>query len=135
MSRETPIRFALEVGDEAAPDLPRDLFVDFAGIEAADVVRLEDVGVDVHLVDCVAGHDVTPSCNQSASSCRRAPRRQSTITLRPTWQLRPTMASRMHASRLMRQFGQMMAPSMTAVLLDLRLPADHRVGADRALPP
>ena len=40
------------------------------------------------------------------------------------------MASRTTASRLTRQFGQMMAPLDRRVLFDLRLPADHRVRAD-----
>ena len=31
MSRETPIRRRLQIGGEAAADLPRDLFVDLAG--------------------------------------------------------------------------------------------------------
>ena len=38
--------FGLQIGDEAAADLPRGILVDFAGIQAADVVRLENGRVD-----------------------------------------------------------------------------------------
>ena len=46
-----------EVDDEAAANLPRDLFVDFARVESADVVGLEDLRIDAHRVSCIAGHD------------------------------------------------------------------------------
>ena len=45
MSRDTAMRFALQVGDEAAADQPRRVLVDFLGIESANVVGLEDAGL------------------------------------------------------------------------------------------
>ena len=48
MSRDTAIRFAPRYADEAAADQPRRVLVDLGRIEAADVVGLEDGGIDAH---------------------------------------------------------------------------------------
>ena len=46
MSRDTAIRFAFEIGDEAAADRRAASSLTSLGIEPADVVGLEDVGID-----------------------------------------------------------------------------------------
>ena len=43
MSRDTPMRFGVEIGDERAADVARGRLVDLGRVEAADVVGLEDV--------------------------------------------------------------------------------------------
>jgi hypothetical protein len=48
--------FGSEVADEAAADEPCHFFVDLAGVKAADVVGLEDLGVDAHLVGSLTRH-------------------------------------------------------------------------------
>ena len=46
MSRPTRDALGLQIGDERRADRPRGVLVDFVGIGAADVVGLEDVGVE-----------------------------------------------------------------------------------------
>jgi hypothetical protein len=48
--------FGAEIADEAAANQPGDFLVDLAGVEAADVIGLEDVGVDTRPVGSVASH-------------------------------------------------------------------------------
>ena len=43
MSRDTPMRRAAEIRDEAAADVARGGLVDLGRVQAADVVGLEDV--------------------------------------------------------------------------------------------
>ena len=43
-------RRRLQIGGEAAADLPGDVLVDLARVEAADVVGLEDVWIDLHVI-------------------------------------------------------------------------------------
>jgi hypothetical protein len=51
-----PDVFGAEVGDEAAADQPCHFFVDLARVETSDVVGLEDLGVDAHLVGSLTRH-------------------------------------------------------------------------------
>jgi hypothetical protein len=49
VTRDADLR-CVQVCDESAPDLPRHLLVDLVGVQAADVVGLEDAGIDVHVL-------------------------------------------------------------------------------------
>ena len=63
-SRSSPARLAAELGDDAnegAADLLGDVAVDLVAVDAADVVGLEDGGVDRH----AAAHDTRPAATVS----------------------------------------------------------------------
>ena len=91
MSRPTAMRFGLQIRDERRADGPRAVLVDLVGIDAADVVGLEDVRVHADRVHGVMRlHDLLQPAvigDHRLVAEHDAVRRRG--ALRPMWQWRP----------------------------------------------
>src|SRR5262249_1390758 len=89
--------------DERRADGSGTVLVNLIGIGAADVVGLENVGVELHRRLKSVTTDLSPSTTPSSTSA-----------LRPMWHWRPRIDRRTVASRQIREFGHKMDRSTTA---------------------